>query len=672
MKRTLNLWMLVVLIALSGIPLPSTAQNVGIIISDVNNHGEDDNSLLLKTIAGDTWNYLKTFNENGSPLNWYNLSNNETGRYFNPAEIGFYALSPILIYDMGLDCDGDGIFEPKNVNSGKSDWDCSINKTSSTLGKIETLFTYQQSSHDIWKLGENEAPPDYNSTAYDEFKQIGPFNPDYYSGTPASEFPKELNDGDFTQIFIHFNLTNDEADHEQLLFLDTLYATHNNITYYNLRIKIGQSESDLSDLGEYRFSSNGSYPEERYIAIPEKYLEAGENVLLLENANPPWSGHWLIWDSLRFGQLKKAYYQSYDPGGSVNPGPNDKLVPSIDNAWLVASLITIREYARANGEINLTNQSDNILKGIDLTIWYNYSDHRFFWGDINKPGGGAVAGYYSDENRIINFLARALGQINESEFKASLEALNQPDGSYSNITVDIVNLDGSFFTYASPALFIKEKDTFYARTLENATRAQIKYAKDKGYPCWGISDAISPVNPDNYSNLGSPPAAGIYHDQGVITPYASALALVNKNPELLETAVSNLKCLKDLNSLYNNSYGFRDSFNISDNTACPKILTLDQEWILLSIADYKNNTIWKYFYMDDGIQLAHKEMYGLRGDLNNNGISADAGDLVLMKRASIGEIQADSRYDLNKNGQNADAGDLVLMKRASIGEITFS
>jgi hypothetical protein len=61
----------------------------------------------------------------------------------------------------------------------------------------------------------------------------------------------------------------------------------------------------------------------------------------------------------------------------------------------------------------------------------------------------------------------------------------------------------------------------------------------------------------------------------------------------------------------------------------------------------------------------------LKGDLNNNGVSADAGDLVLMKRASIGEIPADSSYDLNNNGQFADAGDLVLMKRASIGEINL-
>ncbi len=61
----------------------------------------------------------------------------------------------------------------------------------------------------------------------------------------------------------------------------------------------------------------------------------------------------------------------------------------------------------------------------------------------------------------------------------------------------------------------------------------------------------------------------------------------------------------------------------------------------------------------------------LKGDINDNGIPADAGDLVLMKRASIGEIIADSRYDLNNNRQFADAGDLVLMKRASIGEINL-
>ncbi len=65
-------------------------------------------------------------------------------------------------------------------------------------------------------------------------------------------------------------------------------------------------------------------------------------------------------------------------------------------------------------------------------------------------------------------------------------------------------------------------------------------------------------------------------------------------------------------------------------------------------------------------------MLWLKGNLNNNDEPADAGDLVLMKRASIGEIPSDFRYDLNNNGIPADAGDLVLMKRASIGEVVLS
>ena len=64
-------------------------------------------------------------------------------------------------------------------------------------------------------------------------------------------------------------------------------------------------------------------------------------------------------------------------------------------------------------------------------------------------------------------------------------------------------------------------------------------------------------------------------------------------------------------------------------------------------------------------------MLWLKGNLNNNGISADAGDLVLMKRASVAEIPGDWRYNLNNNDMIADAGDLVLMKRASVGEIVL-
>jgi len=61
----------------------------------------------------------------------------------------------------------------------------------------------------------------------------------------------------------------------------------------------------------------------------------------------------------------------------------------------------------------------------------------------------------------------------------------------------------------------------------------------------------------------------------------------------------------------------------------------------------------------------------LKGDLDKNGIVADAGDLALMKDASIGKITPDSRYDLNANGKNADAGDVAMMKDAATGKIVL-
>ncbi len=103
----------------------------------------DDNGMtqaFVEALAKDTWNYSKTFNENHFPLNWYRLDNNESGRYFNPAEVGFYALSPILAYDMQLDCDGDSKFDLQ------LDWNCSVSKTSNTLNRIESLPTYQSNT----------------------------------------------------------------------------------------------------------------------------------------------------------------------------------------------------------------------------------------------------------------------------------------------------------------------------------------------------------------------------------------------------------------------------------------------------------------------------------------------------------------------------------------------
>jgi len=92
----------------------------------------------------------------------------------------------------------------------------------------------------IWVLGENEAPPDYSPTAYDEFDPNSPFAEHYTVGVnPVSDFPKEINDSSLAKIYIHFTLPTSYAGQaEYWLFLDTIFASHDDILDCNLKVSV--------------------------------------------------------------------------------------------------------------------------------------------------------------------------------------------------------------------------------------------------------------------------------------------------------------------------------------------------------------------------------------------------------------------------------------------------
>ena len=198
----------------------------------------------------------------------------------------------------------------------------------------------------------------------------------------------------------------------------------------------------------------------------------------------PWSPSWAeaeaevgaVLDRLRAWQTGSQTHQPYGPnayGDSVfyrwywlledppvvGDGGVHHVVPSFDNAWLAASLITIGEYAKANGHAALAEKAGDILDDMDFSLWYHADRHRFTWGATEDPQGGGEADYYSNENRIINFVARALGHLSAEEYRLSLEALEQPSGTYGSITVEKVAWDGALLTYLSPALLIREMKT---------------------------------------------------------------------------------------------------------------------------------------------------------------------------------------------------------------------
>jgi hypothetical protein len=308
------------------------------------------------------------------------------------------------------------------------------------------------------------------------------------------------------------------------------------------------------------------------------------------------------------------YWISWDPP-VVGASEGDHLVPSIDNAWLAASLIAIREYAEDQDHADLAQKADDILADMDLALWYHTDRHRFTWGAPENPAGGRDADYYSNENRIINFVARALGQLTSKEFQMSLEALAQPSKTYSDVTVEKVAWDGSYFTYASPALFIREMNTSYGtRTIRPATEAQIRYAQDQGYDAWGLS-ACFDVGDGGYVQQGAPPAMSNRPEtrSGLVTPHASAMALITP---YAPDAITNLQLLLgEFDCAYDLSYGFRDSVMAnpaaSDYGQCSdRHSALAQEWLFLAIVNHESGFVWKYFYRALGVAVAHQEMFG--------------------------------------------------------------
>jgi len=307
------------------------------------------------------------------------------------------------------------------------------------------------------------------------------------------------------------------------------------------------------------------------------------------------------------------YWISWEPP-VVSGNLDDRLVPSIDNAWLAASLIVIREYALAHGHNDLQQKADAILQDMDFMLWYFPDSHLFSWGDVENPQGDFLADYYSNENRIINFVARALGQMSREEYKASLDALLRPPGVYNDIAVAAMAWDGSYFTYGGPALFIREMETAYgADTLLPATQAQIAYAADQEYEAWGLSDCYD-VGDGDYVQQGAPPA-GLAEPEtrpGLITPHASALALITP---LAAEATANLQMMTDTYSCaYDSQYGFRDA--VMANPAAPdygqcsdRFTALNQEWLFLALVNENNGFIWRYFYNHAGVRQAHAEMF---------------------------------------------------------------
>lgn len=127
-----------------------------------------------------------------------------------------------------------------------------------------------------------------------------------------------------------------------------------------MKIKVKPPNGDWIEIGEYKFGSGDSiHPEEQSITLDTSYTDIGENTILLEDANRPYSGHWLIWDYLKLEAFSHPRPDLVPISVSFNPtnpkeGDSVTLTANIRNDGQIdAKNVNVNFYYDEEGESHL-------------------------------------------------------------------------------------------------------------------------------------------------------------------------------------------------------------------------------------------------------------------------------------------------------------------------------
>ncbi|RLE66108.1 MAG: hypothetical protein DRJ47_03320 [Thermoprotei archaeon] len=246
-------------------------------------------------------------------------------------------------------------------------------------------------------------------------------------------------------------------------------------------------------------------------------------------------------------------------------------VSSVDAGWYAAGLIVARS---AFPELY-----DNLTALIDMMEWdrlYDPDAKLLYIGfdSLKRKYTQAHYDYITIESRMASFIAIGTGKIPAEHWFALKRDLQY----FYNISF-MWGWNGGLFIYYMPGIFIDERGSSIANSAINVTLAQIMLSELSGYPVWGFSPSDIPQG-----------GYGMKFD--VVTPHASVLALIYFPEETL------LNLLKLEKMGVRSTYGFKDSVSMADGSVDEDYLALDQGMIFLTIANYLNNSIWKFFEKD--------------------------------------------------------------------------
>lgn len=329
------------------------------------------------------------------------------------------------------------------------------------------------------------------------------------------------------------------------------------------------------------------------------------------------------------GKLKKYkgfFYNFYE---TTRFTVNREFISSVDNGWLAAALIVVRQaFPGKTGE-----EATKILKGFRFQdFWDPDTNHIAIGFDIKRNSLTPYHyGMLVTEARVMSFIGIGKGDLPKDHwwylYRTAPDAWDwqtqKPYGKW--VKQDgveyfqghyligerkvVPSWGGSLFEFLMPTLVIPEKKLApRGLGLNNkvATEIHRSYAlEERQYPVWGISPAATSNGRRwQYGEYGVK-KLGVkgYPDKEIVAPYASFLALET----LPDEAVKNLRKLLSEYNIYG-EYGFYDSVDLRNGQVTHQYLALDQGMAFIAIANYLKNGVIQDYFMKDPIAEKAREL----------------------------------------------------------------
>jgi hypothetical protein len=300
------------------------------------------------------------------------------------------------------------------------------------------------------------------------------------------------------------------------------------------------------------------------------------------------------------------YYQWYDAVGKTNRSTE---LPSIDNALLAATLLTIRGYCEQRPFLKdaamITGMCHRILQPMDYSIYYSDVTHRFSW----VPNTGGIDNY-SGENRIINAISRMLAveygtwNFTDDEFRNSVNTgLVQHKRSYDGVTVTATCYDGSLFTYLLPAQFLRETETDYGwNSIDTALECQVRVMNNENRHAFGVSDSHGPP-PNRRYTRGVPPRASnnpyIDPDDGVVVPGSILMSCITRYRTAAAESLQYI--LTNTPQIVSSLTGYKASVSTITSALSDLYSELDDGHAMLALANINRETTWNAFFASPSV-----------------------------------------------------------------------